>query len=76
MQSLCLFWTERRCTRPHPLENDMRHETAKMQRVAAWWHFMLAIGALGGVIYHAVAIVEHLKEADKYKHWGSYDAQP
>ena len=54
----------------------MRHETAKMQRVAAWWHFMLAIGALGGVIYHAIATVEHLKEADKYKHWGSYDAQP
>ena len=41
----------------------MRHEQAKIQRIAAWWHFVMAIGALGGVIYHLVATVEHLKEA-------------
>ena len=37
----------------------MRHEQASIQRIAAWWHFVLALGALGGVIYHTVATVEH-----------------
>jgi hypothetical protein len=41
----------------------MIHETARMQRTAAIWHFVLAIGALGGLIYHAVATFEHLKES-------------
>jgi hypothetical protein len=41
----------------------MIHETKRIQTVCAWWHFVMAIGALGGVIYHLVATVEHLKES-------------
>ena len=37
----------------------MIHETKRIQTVCAWWHFVLALGALGGVIYHTVATVEH-----------------
>ena len=43
----------------------MTHDKKNIQRVAAWWHFFMAVGALGGVIYHLVATVEHLKEVDK-----------
>jgi len=43
----------------------MIHETAKMQRTAALWHFVLAIGALGGLIYHVVTTFEHLSEEKK-----------
>ena len=45
----------------------MMHEQAKIQRSAAWWHFVLAIGALGGVIYHLVATVEHLNASKSPK---------
>ena len=45
--------------------SSMAHEKKSIQRVAAWWHFVMAVGALGGVIYHLVATVEHLKEVDK-----------
>ena len=45
----------------------MTHEQAKIQRIAAWWHFVMAIGALGGVIYHAVATVEHWRSMNESK---------
>lgn len=43
----------------------MIHETKRIQTVCAWWRFVLAIGALGGVLYHAVAAIENIKEVDK-----------
>ena len=33
--------------------SSMAHEKKSIQRVAAWWHFVMAVGALGGVIYHS-----------------------
>ena len=52
----------------------MRHEQAKVQRIAAWWHFVLAIGALGGVVYHLIATFEHLSSAkERTEHENSSD---
>jgi hypothetical protein len=41
----------------------MIHEQRRIQKLAAWWHFLLAAGALGGVVYHLVATFEHFREA-------------
>ena len=37
----------------------MIHETKRVQAVAAVWHALLAIGALGALTYHIIATVEH-----------------
>jgi hypothetical protein len=43
----------------------MIHEQRRIQKLAAWWHFLLAVGALGGVVYHLVATFEHGRQKCK-----------
>lgn len=43
----------------------MKHEDAKVQRVAAIWHLGFVLLNIGALLYHVVATFEHLKEEKK-----------